>query len=207
MSGYVIGYSQKVRRLEEELDKQKEELKKEVEAEFVRGKQIALRKQIYSELVNGNKISKIGTNFVPRNELGVILLFGRYHDYLGFQISDIHSVSPDCLATKNGEEVKIEFEYASSNFITHAHDPKDCDLVVCWEKDEELPIEVLELSSCLAHFIGKGSRQYEPKINQRKNRSVKTKTVTSEESKVSKKKREKLEEVIREIEEQKASLN
>jgi len=57
---------------------------------------------------------------------------------------------PDCIAKRyigkgRWEEVKIEFEYRSSNF---KHDPSECDMIVCWEHDwKECPknIEVIEL--------------------------------------------------------------
>jgi hypothetical protein len=45
--------------------------------------------------------------------------------------------------------VRIEFEYASRNFLEHQHDPKGCDIIVCWVHNwPECPewIEVIELS-------------------------------------------------------------
>jgi len=197
----AIGYNMKIRKLEKELEKRKEELRKEVEAEFVRQKQIELRKEIYAELVVGNEMSKLEVDFVPRNELGVILLFGRYHDYLGFQILDIHSISPDCLAKKDGEQVRIEFEFTSSNFITHHHTLEDCDLVVCWKKDVELPIEVLELSSHLVHFIKNVGGEHRTKGRLRKVKDAKVEKIeTVEEREAREKKVEELEEVIKLIE-------
>jgi hypothetical protein len=48
------------------------------------------------------------------------------------------------------ERVKIEFEYLSSHFKAHGHNPEQCDLVVCWIHDwEECPLEVIELRSAI----------------------------------------------------------
>lgn len=147
--------SEKRKRLayEKKLAMKKEVLKLEVKAEFTREMEIELKNKIYAEMVEGFKRAKATTNFSPRNELGVILLFGKYCDYLGFEVLDIHAISPDCDARKGHKNIKIEFEFKASNFIVHGHNPKKCDLVVCWEKDVNLPIEVLELKSALAHFI------------------------------------------------------
>ena len=44
--------------------------------------------------------------------------------------------------------VRIEFEYESMNFQRHGHDPKGCDVIVCWRHNwAECPknIEVVEL--------------------------------------------------------------
>ena len=46
--------------------------------------------------------------------------------------------------------VRIEFEYKSSAFRLHWHDPNACDLVVCWLHDwPGCPVEVLELRSVI----------------------------------------------------------
>ena len=51
--------------------------------------------------------------------------------------------------TKDGwKDVPVEFEYQSSNFPKHNHDPNQCDTIICWEHDwSECPknIEVIEL--------------------------------------------------------------
>lgn len=50
--------------------------------------------------------------------------------------------------TKGWKDVWIEFEYRSSQFKIHKHDPKECDIIVCWEHDWKVcPIEVIELKS------------------------------------------------------------
>jgi hypothetical protein len=47
---------------------------------------------------------------------------------------------------ENGSDVKIEFEFKSSNFIRHGHNPDECDVIVCWQNDwKNCPIEIIEL--------------------------------------------------------------
>jgi hypothetical protein len=41
----------------------------------------------------------------------------------------------------------LNFELESRNFLLHKHDPKGCDLIVCWVHNwPECPLEVIELS-------------------------------------------------------------
>jgi hypothetical protein len=49
---------------------------------------------------------------------------------------------------KGWERVAIEFEFKSSDFKQHKHDPKDCDMIICWENDwNDCPLEVLEYNA------------------------------------------------------------
>lgn len=65
---------------------------------------------------------------------------------------------PDCIAKRfigkdRWEEIKIEFEFKSSDFVKHKHHIDDADMIVCWEHDWEgcpKSIEVLELKNELA---------------------------------------------------------
>jgi hypothetical protein len=65
---------------------------------------------------------------------------------------------PDCEARRcidprqnRWQSVRIEFEFCSSNFREHGHDPAGCDLIVCWEHDwPDCPLEVIELRSIIA---------------------------------------------------------
>ncbi len=91
----------------------------------------------------------------PVNELGVVLLFGMLAVSLGFQVEWVQGRSyPDCqakleVAPGKWQHVRIEFEYESKNFLLHGHDPKRCDVIVCWRHNwKECPeeIEVIELS-------------------------------------------------------------
>jgi hypothetical protein len=70
---------------------------------------------------------------------------------------------PDCLAKRRviekgqemWQELAIEFEYLSSNFAAHGHDPSLCDMIVCWKHDwNEVPdsIDILELSTVIKYL-------------------------------------------------------
>jgi hypothetical protein len=91
----------------------------------------------------------------PVNEMGVVFLFGAVAWELGFQVESLWTRGyPDGRARREvapgkWQEVTIEFEYESKNFLLHGHDPKRCDVIVCWKHNwKECPeeIEVIELS-------------------------------------------------------------
>jgi hypothetical protein len=90
--------------------------------------------------------------YAPKNELGVVFLFSQIAKRLQFRIEEIRATFPDCISylhTGDHERrVGIEFEYKSSNFKAHRHDPKQCDYIVCWHHDwPDVPkrIKVIEL--------------------------------------------------------------
>jgi len=90
--------------------------------------------------------------YAPRNELGVVFLFGHVAKRLQFRIEEIRAGFPDCIAYRHAGEcekrVRIEFEFRSSSFRAHRHDAKKCDCIVCWHHDwPDVPdrIEVIEL--------------------------------------------------------------
>jgi hypothetical protein len=93
----------------------------------------------------------------PVNELGVMVLFGMMAAGLGLQVESVQGKFPDCLAKRQvapgkWQHLRIEFEYESKNFKLHGHDPKGCDMIVCWRHNwKECPaeIEVIELSKLL----------------------------------------------------------
>jgi hypothetical protein len=64
-----------------------------------------------------------------------------------------HNPHPDIKAFREVEpgrwrRVRVEVEFHSRNFLQHFHDPKRCDLIVCWEHSwAEAPMEVVELKS------------------------------------------------------------
>ncbi len=98
--------------------------------------------------------SKIpGLRNEPINEAGVTYVFGRVAEKLGFEVERIQTGFPDCealreVAKDKWQRVKIEFEYASRNFLGHGHPPKGCDIIVCWIHNwQECPkhLEVIEL--------------------------------------------------------------
>jgi hypothetical protein len=89
----------------------------------------------------------------PTNELGVIFAFGAMARRLGFIVLRCQTGFPDCEAVREvakgqWQRVRIEFEFESRNFQKHRHDPKGCDLIVCWVHNwKECPqnLEVVEL--------------------------------------------------------------
>jgi hypothetical protein len=100
----------------------------------------------------GDLINFRGLVYSPVNEDGVVFLFGRVVDDLHMYIEEIKPGFPDCVARrftgKGWERTLIEFEYLSSNFKQHGHNPDDCDVIVCWEHDwKGCPIEVIELKT------------------------------------------------------------
>jgi hypothetical protein len=71
------------------------------------------------------------------NELGVMVLFGMVAAGLGLQVESVQGKFPDCIARRQvapgkWQYLRIEFEYESKNFKLHGHDPKGCDMIVCW---------------------------------------------------------------------------
>jgi len=98
-----------------------------------------------------------GLQHAPLNEQGVVFLFGMVCRDLGFIVEAVRTDYPDCEAKRrtdkkrdSWERVRIEFEYKSSSFRDHGHNPEMCDLIICWEHDWlECPLETLELKSII----------------------------------------------------------
>lgn len=96
--------------------------------------------------------------YEPVNEMGVMVLFSMMAQQLGFMIESVQSWFPDCEAKIEVEpgrwqHFRIEFEYESRAFKEHGHDPRQCDLIVCWRHNwKNCPphIQVLELSKLVA---------------------------------------------------------
>lgn len=100
----------------------------------------------------GDLINFRGLVYAPLNEQGVVFLFGKVAHDLNMYVEEIKPGFPDCIGRrfvgKGWERVRIEFEFKSSNFQTHGHNPSECDIIVCWEHDwKTCPIEVIELGS------------------------------------------------------------
>ncbi len=106
------------------------------------------RKNIVGRLINFR-----GLVYAPTNEQGVVFLFGKIAHEFGMYVELIRTGYPDCIAKRyigkdQWEDVKIEFEFKSSDFVRHNHKPDEIDMIVCWEHDwEDCPksIEILEL--------------------------------------------------------------
>ena len=103
----------------------------------------------------GDTLNFRGLLHAPVNEQGVVFLFATLAVDLGFLVESLTPGFPDCEAKrrvgKAWERVRIEFEYESRSFREHDHDPKGCDLIVCWEDNwPQCPVEVLELKAVVA---------------------------------------------------------
>lgn len=98
-----------------------------------------------------------GIVYEPINEQGVILLFAALGHDLGFMIEGIRSSFPDALLRRRNSKgrwnsCRAEFEYKSSSFKAHKHNPSQCDIVIYWEHDwADCPLEVL----CLKDIVNK----------------------------------------------------
>ncbi len=102
----------------------------------------------------GDSINFRGLVYGPLNEDGVIFLFGKVVEDLNMYVEQIRKEFPDCIGRrftgKGWEQVTIEFEYKSSNFQQHGHNPDKCNILVCWEHDwPECTLEVIELKEII----------------------------------------------------------
>jgi len=98
----------------------------------------------------GDLINFRGLVYSPLNENGVVFLFGKVAGDLNMYVEEIKLGFPDCIARrftgKGWERLRVEFEYKSSSFKQHGHDPNGCDMIICWEHNwKDCPIEVIEL--------------------------------------------------------------
>lgn len=106
----------------------------------------------------GDILGVRGIVYEPINEQGVILLFAALCHDLGFMIEAIRSRFPDALLRRKNERgnwssCRAEFEFRSSNFLQHKHDPNECNLIICWEHDwKECPLEVMALKEIVRRF-------------------------------------------------------
>ncbi len=88
----------------------------------------------------------------PINEAGVLALFAAMAPELGFILTRVQSAFPDVEALRRMEGGRLqltlaELEFESRGFVEHRHNPKGCDLLVCWVHNwKECPLEVIELS-------------------------------------------------------------
>jgi hypothetical protein len=75
----------------------------------------------------------------PRNEIELIIWFveADWMMDLGWNFESATSTSfPDAILSDiSGKLYRTEFEFNSSSFIEHEHNPYDCDLIICWKND------------------------------------------------------------------------
>jgi hypothetical protein len=125
------------------------------------------KKAIKKRRFLGETLNFRGLRFAPTNKEAVIYLFGMISHELGFIIESFREEFPSaegkrCLVIEGAdttdqqswEQVKIEFEYKSSDFQAHDFSADQCDIIVCWFHDwDDSPVEVLELKSTINYLI------------------------------------------------------
>lgn len=102
----------------------------------------------------GEPINFRGMIYAPVNEQGVVCLFGKIHDEIGIKVEAIRTAFPDVIIRRfNGRawvSERAEFEYRSSHFLQHGHDPNKADIIICWIDDwPDCPLEVIELKAII----------------------------------------------------------
>ncbi len=107
----------------------------------------------------GAPVTRYGMAHEPVNEAGVLFLFGLLSPRLRLVVSHVQTEFPDCEVIQEvspglWQRKLAEVELRSRNFLLHKHDPKGCDMIVCWEHNwPECPVEVVELKK-VAREIG-----------------------------------------------------
>jgi hypothetical protein len=75
------------------------------------------RRSIVGDLINFR-----GFVYGPVNEMGVVALFAKLSEEMGFIIEEVRAAFPDCIARRQidrgWERVAIEFEYKKQRFPT-----------------------------------------------------------------------------------------
>lgn len=109
--------------------------------------------RLESELLQGAPL-----RYAPNNEMGVVFLFSHLCRRMQLHIESIQAGFPDCIALQRvgGKErrIRIEFEFRSSSFRAHGHQPDGCDWIVCWEHDwPDAPehLKIVELRDYFDH--------------------------------------------------------
>ena len=113
------------------------------------GESLAKHKVIPDLKSQENKLKSLVGGFLPKNEMGTLLIFLKHFDEWFGEIIEVRRDYPDLIVNdKYGfTKLRVELEYKSSNFKRHRHDPKDCDYVVCWVHNTRLPMPVIELKT------------------------------------------------------------
>ena len=91
-------------------------------------------------------------NLEPSNEMQTREWFAAHLNEFEYSIVGSGSTFPDyVLEDQCGHKHRVEVESESGNFVSHGHDPQQCDFVLCWKHTQALPLPVLELSSGIMH--------------------------------------------------------
>lgn len=110
-----------------------------------------LRRVLPDRPLLGAPMHTAGLTHEPVNEMGVSMLFAMMARDLGFIVESVQAPFPDCRAKMEvmpgrWQDVRVEFEKDSRSFAEHGHDPKGCDMIVCWRHNwKECPKEIMVL--------------------------------------------------------------
>lgn len=76
-----------------------------------------------------------GIVFEVTNEQGVVVYFAQQGPKHGFHFESVQIAFPDAIIWHKGVRYRVEFEYQAKSFLHHQHDPRGCDLIICWYND------------------------------------------------------------------------
>ena len=82
----------------------------------------------------------------PTSEWSVIFLLGQLSVQGEFHFVEGSGAFPDCTLRIDGQDIKVELELASSQYVRHRHPMDGCDAIICWHNDTKIPIPTLSLS-------------------------------------------------------------
>lgn len=82
------------------------------------------------------------------NEMETVIVFSQQAAAHGITIVSAGAEFPDAVIELDYTKYRVEFEYRARNFVTHGHDPRLCDAIVCWINDyEDSALPIIELST------------------------------------------------------------
>lgn len=138
------GYINLKKKLKKEEQKAKEEGLRQAKKVAEKELRDKIKEEVYKELFT--KLKKLSQHdalqpieFIPKSEQGVVFLFGRFYEFLGFHsVTNVQNYFPDAEAIINGKTISIEFEFKLSAIRSHFKEiveGKKLDFVICWEDD------------------------------------------------------------------------
>jgi len=95
-------------------------------------------------------LQKIGCHFTkePTNEMETIVLFSLLAKTMGYKILRAQVPYPDMIVEKDGQELKMEVEFVSSNYINHGHPRDEGTICLCWRKNEDIEgVAIIDLET------------------------------------------------------------